>query len=176
MSTTDGAAVIRRPGRRSDGPGPPAGAVDLSRARRERPRRALALATATAFLALAIGGSAAPAAGEEWIGVPLSGAPMVNVLVGNYLVGRSGGEAAFALRFAPDGTVVFANDRGGTVRGSWQIVDTRVCIQWTDAPLPACQQPWLDGDRLTFTDGAGQPVASTQLSHQPPGWAADLLE
>ena len=108
--------------------------------------------------------------------MPLTGAPMVSALVDNYLVGEPVSAPAFMMRFSPGGEVTFVNDRAGRIRGSWQIVGPRVCIQWTDAPLPACQQPWLDGDRLTFTDAAGRTIAVARLRHEPPDWAAGLLD
>jgi hypothetical protein len=118
----------------------------------------------------------APGVGDrDWIGVPLSGAPLVAALTDNVMLGRPPSGPVFVLVFEPGGSVTFVDARPARIEGAWQIVGERVCVQWPDAPLPACQRVFLDGDRLTFADAEGGATITTALRLDPPDWAVPFL-
>ena len=156
------------------GPGPATGAVALSGRRRAmRPAARLA-----ALAALATSPALAQPAENDgpWIGVPLSGSPMINTLVDNYLEGRPLRAPNFLFHFRADGTVLYCDETAAGLTGNWWIDDRQVCVQWPDNLQPTCQQVWLDGGRVIFTDADSRPLAEAWLRPSPPAWAAEFLD
>lgn len=107
---------------------------------------------------------------DDWIGIPLSRASIIETFVQNYLLGLDDDGGQFVLDFAEDGGVKIRLQDGRSLSGRWRAEGNTACVTWNDTTVEACLEVYLAGDTVNFTTTEQQVVRSTRLRHDPPAW------